>query len=73
MGLDFPTGLTIEEVRKYEQMMQEKTNSKVKSNQNNTGEVAALDLYCTEIPQEGRGNKAGETTCEKTMEVQKQK
>lgn len=46
-----PTGLSLEEVRKYEQAMQEKTNSKVKSSQNNTGELATPDLYCTEIPQ----------------------
>lgn len=40
----FPIGLSLEEVREYEQAMQEKTNSKVKSSQNNTGEVAAPDL-----------------------------
>ncbi|TKS82169.1 Cytoplasmic phosphatidylinositol transfer protein 1 [Collichthys lucidus] len=32
-------GLSLEEVRKYEQAMQEKTNSKVKSSQNNTATV----------------------------------
>lgn len=53
----FPTGLSLEEVREYERTMQEKTNSKVKSNQNNTGNVAAPDLYCTEIPQEGGGGE----------------
>lgn len=41
-----PTGLTLEEVRDYELKMQEKTNSKVKSSQNNAGEVDG-----TEIPQ----------------------
>ncbi|XP_034467968.1 cytoplasmic phosphatidylinositol transfer protein 1b [Hippoglossus hippoglossus] len=34
-------GLSLEEVREYEQMMQEKTNSKVKSSQNSTGPPAA--------------------------------
>ncbi|XP_076592368.1 cytoplasmic phosphatidylinositol transfer protein 1b isoform X1 [Chaetodon auriga] len=34
-------GLSLEEVREYEQAMQEKTNSKVKANQNNTGPPAA--------------------------------
>lgn len=50
----FPTGLSLEEVREYEQAMHEKTNSKVKSSQNNTGEVASPDLHCTEIPQRTR-------------------
>ena len=51
-----PTGLSLEEVREYERAMQEKTNSKVKSSQNNTGGVGAPDLHCTEIPQRiGRG------------------
>ncbi|XP_030249503.1 cytoplasmic phosphatidylinositol transfer protein 1b isoform X1 [Sparus aurata] len=34
-------GLSLEEVREYEQAMQEKTNSKVKSSQNSTGPPAA--------------------------------
>ncbi|XP_067457399.1 cytoplasmic phosphatidylinositol transfer protein 1b [Thunnus thynnus] len=34
-------GLSLEEVREYERAMQEKTNSKVKSSQNNTGTPAA--------------------------------
>ncbi|KAM9782641.1 cytoplasmic phosphatidylinositol transfer protein 1b [Neosynchiropus ocellatus] len=34
-------GLTLEEVRKFEQTMQEKTNSKVKSSQNNSGPAAS--------------------------------
>ncbi|XP_062255469.1 cytoplasmic phosphatidylinositol transfer protein 1b [Platichthys flesus] len=34
-------GLSLDEVREYEQMMQEKTNSKVKSSQNNPGPPAA--------------------------------
>ncbi|CAN9513674.1 unnamed protein product [Ophioblennius macclurei] len=34
-------GLSLEEVREYEQVMQEKTNSKVKSSQNNTGPQVA--------------------------------
>ncbi|CAJ1062419.1 cytoplasmic phosphatidylinositol transfer protein 1b isoform X1 [Xyrichtys novacula] len=34
-------GLSLEEVREYERAMQEKTNSKVKSSQNNTGQSAA--------------------------------
>lgn len=46
----FPAGLSLEEVREYEKTMQEKTNSKVKSNQNNSGEVASPDLHSTEIP-----------------------
>lgn len=46
----FPTGLSLDEVREYERKMQETTNSKVKSSQN-TGEVGAPDLHCTEIPQ----------------------
>ncbi|KAK2844690.1 hypothetical protein Q5P01_011349 [Channa striata] len=33
-------GLSLEEVREYEQTMQEKTNNKVKSSLNNTGQVA---------------------------------
>lgn len=50
--------MSLEEVREYEQTMQEKTNSKVKSSQNNTGEVAAPDPHCTEIPQrEGSGDR----------------
>lgn len=56
----FPTGLSLEEVREYEQAMHEKTNSKVKSSQNNTGEVASPDLHCTEIPQRTReGDRRG--------------
>ncbi|MEQ2234069.1 hypothetical protein ILYODFUR_028185, partial [Ilyodon furcidens] len=43
-------GLSLEEVREYEKAMQEKTNNKVKSNQNNSGEVAAADLHSVEIP-----------------------
>uniref|UniRef100_A0A3B5MZH9 Phosphatidylinositol transfer protein cytoplasmic 1b n=1 Tax=Xiphophorus couchianus TaxID=32473 RepID=A0A3B5MZH9_9TELE len=43
-------GLSLEEVREYEKTMQEKTNSKVKSNQNNSGEVASPVLHSTEIP-----------------------
>uniref|UniRef100_A0AAQ6IPV7 Phosphatidylinositol transfer protein N-terminal domain-containing protein n=1 Tax=Anabas testudineus TaxID=64144 RepID=A0AAQ6IPV7_ANATE len=34
-------GLSLEEVREFERTMQEKTNSKVKSSQNNTGQLAA--------------------------------
>ncbi|XP_053743773.1 cytoplasmic phosphatidylinositol transfer protein 1b isoform X2 [Synchiropus splendidus] len=34
-------GLTLEEVREFEQTMQEKTNSKVKSSQNNSGTAAS--------------------------------
>lgn len=49
----------MEEVREYEQAMQEKTNSKVKSNQNSTGEVATPDLHCTEIPQRTGGEMSG--------------
>lgn len=60
----FPIGLSLEEVREYEQAMQEKTNSKVKSSQN-TGEIAARDLHCAEIPQrmgrEAEGREGGET------------
>lgn len=51
----------MEEVREYEWTMQEKTNSKVKSSLNNTGKVAATDLYYTEIPQEGK-RRGGERT-----------
>lgn len=54
-----PTGLSLEEVREYEQAMQEKTNSKVKSSQNSTGEVATPDLHCTEIPQRTGGETGG--------------
>lgn len=43
-SLLFPTGLSLEEVREYEQMMQEKTNSKLKCSQNSAGEVVASDL-----------------------------
>uniref|UniRef100_A0A3Q2GBI1 Phosphatidylinositol transfer protein cytoplasmic 1b n=1 Tax=Cyprinodon variegatus TaxID=28743 RepID=A0A3Q2GBI1_CYPVA len=43
-------GLSLEEVREYEKAMQEKTNTKVKSNENNSGDVAAPDLHSTEIP-----------------------
>lgn len=39
--LDEWHGMSLEEVREYEQTMQEKTNSKVKSSQNNTGPPAA--------------------------------
>lgn len=39
----------MEEVREYESTMQEKTNSKVISSQNDTGEAGAPDLHCTEI------------------------
>ena len=35
----------MEEVRKYEQTMQERTNSKVKSSNNTTGEGAAPNLH----------------------------
>uniref|UniRef100_A0A8C3AQS7 Phosphatidylinositol transfer protein cytoplasmic 1b n=1 Tax=Cyclopterus lumpus TaxID=8103 RepID=A0A8C3AQS7_CYCLU len=48
----------IEEVREYEQAMQEKTNNKVKSSQN-TGEAAAPDLHCPEIPQRMEGRQKG--------------
>lgn len=53
----------MEEVREYERTMQERTNSKVKSSQNNTGKVAATDLYYTKIPQEEerRGGERTET------------
>ncbi|XP_014914659.1 cytoplasmic phosphatidylinositol transfer protein 1b [Poecilia latipinna] len=36
-------GLSLEEVREYEKTMQEKTNSKVKSNQNNSGAQDSCD------------------------------
>lgn len=50
----------MEEVRDYERAMQEKTNSKVKSSQNNTGGVGAPDLHCIEIPQRmGGGMEEG--------------
>lgn len=39
-----PAGLSLEEVREYEQEMQEKTNDKVKCSHNGTGEVGASDL-----------------------------
>lgn len=39
-----PAGLSLEEVREYEQEMQEKTNDKVKASQNGTGEGGAPDL-----------------------------
>uniref|UniRef100_A0A3B3Y3L9 Phosphatidylinositol transfer protein N-terminal domain-containing protein n=1 Tax=Poecilia mexicana TaxID=48701 RepID=A0A3B3Y3L9_9TELE len=48
-------GLSLEEVREYEKTMQEKTNSKVKSNQNNSGEVASPDLHSTETPPRTEG------------------
>lgn len=44
------SGLSLEEVRRYEQTMQEKTNTKVKSS-HNTGEGAASHLHCNEIAQ----------------------
>lgn len=47
----FPTGLSLEEVRDYEEKMQEKTNSKVKSTQTDAGKTAAPDPHCTEILQ----------------------
>uniref|UniRef100_A0A672HUR2 Phosphatidylinositol transfer protein cytoplasmic 1b n=1 Tax=Salarias fasciatus TaxID=181472 RepID=A0A672HUR2_SALFA len=52
-------GSKTKEVREYEQVMQEKTNSKVKSSQNNTGEVTAPDPHYTEIPQRRGGGGGG--------------
>lgn len=46
----FLAGLSLEEVREYEKTMQEKTNTKIKSNQNNAGEIAAPNLHSIEIP-----------------------
>lgn len=47
-------------MREYELAMQEQTNSKVKSSKNNTGEIAAPLLHCTEIPQRIQGRQRGD-------------
>ena len=49
----------MDEVREYEQTMQEKTNSKVKSNPCNTGEVTAPDYTVQKYSRAWEGRQQG--------------